>query len=364
MKNLLMLFCSLILNGVFGADDVKVSVMEGDSVTLTINPDDIKSASNLEWTFKDTIIAKIDIESKDSPVKYPNERFRDRLMVDRQTGSLTIKNITSEDSGEYKLQIRGKREIKKTFRVSVSEMSTVSLMEGDFFTLQAGVKIQTDDVIQWKFNGDVLNLSRVANCDVNHQTGDLNIANIRRDQSGEYEVNVNGGSLMLHKTFRINVTELEPLSVNEGDSIILHTNTETQTDDVIRWKFEATLIAQFKRMSNDVSYDNAGGKFRGRLILDHQTGSLTITDFRSDDSGIYDVNVNNSKHIIHRRFNVTVKGECLVFVYQTIQMTSLIAHKRLFDVCKYVCKTSFAHLQYIPEMSAVRCHIVVKKISV
>ncbi|XP_056614078.1 uncharacterized protein LOC130429504 isoform X1 [Triplophysa dalaica] len=305
MKNLLMLVCSLILNGVFGADDVKVSVMEGDSVTLTINPDDIKRASNLEWTFNETIIAKIDIENKNSLVEYPDVRFRDRLKVDRQTGSLTIKNITSEDSGEYKLQIRGSTEKKKTFIVSVSEMSTVSLMEGDFFTLQPGVKIQTADVVEWKFNGDVLKPSRVANCDVNHQTGDLNIANIRLNQSGEYEVNVTGGSLMLHKTFRINVTELEPLAGVVGHYVVMHTRTEKKTDDVIEWTFERAVIAQFNRTSNDVSYKDPDGRMKNRLMLD-QSGSLTITNIRSEDSGLYDVNINSSQHIIHKRFNVTV----------------------------------------------------------
>ncbi|XP_057181127.1 uncharacterized protein LOC130548398 isoform X2 [Triplophysa rosa] len=220
MKNLLILFCSLILSGVFGADEMNVSVMEGESVTLPINPADIKRASNLEWTFKDTIIAKIDIEGKDRPAEYPDERFRDRLKLDRQTGSLTITHITSEHSGVYQLQIRGSREMKKTFRLSVSE--------------------------------------------------------------------------------------LEPLSVNEGDSVVLHTGTETQTDDVIRWKFEGTVIAQFNRMSNYISYDDPDGRFRGRLVLNDQTGSLTITGIRSEDSGLYNLNMNNNKNIIHKRFNVTV----------------------------------------------------------
>ncbi|XDV29901.1 hypothetical protein PO909_032931 [Leuciscus waleckii] len=37
-------------------------------------------------------------------------RFRDRLKLNNQTGSLTITNITTEHAGDYKLQIKSTRE--------------------------------------------------------------------------------------------------------------------------------------------------------------------------------------------------------------------------------------------------------------
>ncbi|XP_057186510.1 uncharacterized protein LOC130552310 [Triplophysa rosa] len=139
-----------------------------------------------------------------------------------------------------------------------------------------------------------------------NSTGHLNITNIRRDQSGEYEVNINGRSLMLRRTFRINVTdEMQTESVMEGEFVILHTNTEKQADDVIKWKFEDTLIAQFNRTANNFSYDDPNGRFRERLTLD-RGGSLTIRKLNTEDSGHYGVNITSSKHIIHKRFNVTV----------------------------------------------------------
>ncbi|XDV23674.1 hypothetical protein PO909_028153, partial [Leuciscus waleckii] len=93
--------------GVFGvgSDKVSVSVIEGDSVTLytgvqTSLQDDIK------WYFNDTRIAQISGDlSKICTDVQCKERFRDRLKLDHQTGSLIITNTRNTDSGEYKLEI-------------------------------------------------------------------------------------------------------------------------------------------------------------------------------------------------------------------------------------------------------------------
>ncbi len=91
-----------------GTDDVSACVMEGDSVTLNT---DVKTNQQEEvvWYFNDIRIAQIsgdlskictDVQCKDG-----DERFRDRLKLDNQTGSLTIMNISTTDSGDYKLVI-------------------------------------------------------------------------------------------------------------------------------------------------------------------------------------------------------------------------------------------------------------------
>ncbi|KAL0161736.1 hypothetical protein M9458_045461, partial [Cirrhinus mrigala] len=47
-------------------------------------------------------------------------RFRDRLKLDNQTGSLTITNIRTTDSGDYKLQINSNTfSIIRTFSVAI-----------------------------------------------------------------------------------------------------------------------------------------------------------------------------------------------------------------------------------------------------
>ncbi|XP_039547083.1 SLAM family member 5-like [Pimephales promelas] len=116
-------FCLWLLgvSGVFGdTDEVKsVLVTEGDSVSL--NSDVQIQRDLILWAYRhdrsETRIAKIHehvIDMFDS-----NVRFGDRLQMDRQTGSLTIRNIRTTDSGLYKLWIFSKTNTHKSFSVTV-----------------------------------------------------------------------------------------------------------------------------------------------------------------------------------------------------------------------------------------------------
>uniref|UniRef100_A0A8C2JPX1 Ig-like domain-containing protein n=1 Tax=Cyprinus carpio TaxID=7962 RepID=A0A8C2JPX1_CYPCA len=100
--------------GVFGES---LSVMEGDSVTLNTDLTAIHEDNDILWNFgaENSLIAQIKREYQ----IFPDERFRDRLKLDRQTGSLIIMNITTQHAGRYGLEINGKKLSTKTFSVSV-----------------------------------------------------------------------------------------------------------------------------------------------------------------------------------------------------------------------------------------------------
>ncbi|XP_058618038.1 natural killer cell receptor 2B4-like [Onychostoma macrolepis] len=126
MFHMLVLFCLCWrrLLGVFGAETNELqSVMEGDSVTLNTDVTEIHEADDIFWIYRDqnSLIAKINREIQVSSIydDVPDGRFRDRLMLDDQTGSLTITNTTTEHAGVYQLQISGVKETLKTFSVSV-----------------------------------------------------------------------------------------------------------------------------------------------------------------------------------------------------------------------------------------------------
>ncbi|KAA0711957.1 hypothetical protein E1301_Tti023209 [Triplophysa tibetana] len=105
------LFLCLCSSGVFGdADEVKsVSGIEGENVTLLTNVTELQSAHMIMWSFgpQETCIARIHRKANEISIHDDvlDGRFRDRLQVDNQTGSLTITNITTQHSGLYRWTI-------------------------------------------------------------------------------------------------------------------------------------------------------------------------------------------------------------------------------------------------------------------
>uniref|UniRef100_A0A8C1VMA9 Ig-like domain-containing protein n=1 Tax=Cyprinus carpio TaxID=7962 RepID=A0A8C1VMA9_CYPCA len=121
MFHVFVLFCLCWwrLIGVFGDS---VSVMEGDSVTLHTDHTEILEDDDILWKYgvEKSLIAKM---KKKKQLFFTNDgpdgRFRDRLKLDNQTGSLTITNITTEHAGLYRLEISGAKKASKIFSVSV-----------------------------------------------------------------------------------------------------------------------------------------------------------------------------------------------------------------------------------------------------
>ncbi|XP_077083214.1 SLAM family member 5-like [Siphateles boraxobius] len=112
-----------------------VSVMEGESVTLNTNVSDIKEDDDIQWKYgaENFLIAEISKASGISSTydDVPDGRFRDRLKLDHQTGSLTITNTTTEHTGVYQLDINGAILTSKTFNVSVYARLPVPVISRD-----------------------------------------------------------------------------------------------------------------------------------------------------------------------------------------------------------------------------------------
>ncbi|XP_051765471.1 uncharacterized protein LOC127520854 [Ctenopharyngodon idella] len=345
----LVLFCLSLwrLDGVFG--DEEMFINEGDIGFLDTRHIDIKDDDEIQWIFGHKIPLTATFNKETDRITVYDDVldgiFREKLNPTHR-GSLIIRNIGTEHAGVYQLLVN--QRVRICFHLFVRG-KPVSVMEGDSFTLNTSLtKMKDGDVIQWwfwnKYNlmaeinvtanrftvyNDVFNGIFRNRLKLDNQTGSLTITNIRTEHDGDYNLQITG-SKILFKTIRLsvsspgisrdslNITQLchtcsdavKSVSVKEGDSVTLNTNlTEIQTDDLILWRFglNKSPIANFNRASSKISINDVGGRFRDRLNLDHQTGSLTITNTRTTDSGLYEVTIEGKKEITYR-FNVSVSG--------------------------------------------------------
>ncbi|XP_051763219.1 uncharacterized protein LOC127519749 isoform X4 [Ctenopharyngodon idella] len=328
-------FCHLV--GVFGDELKSVSVMEGDSVTLQINVTEIQRNYLIKWTFgtNRSLIAKITVLTIDIPGNL-DERFRGKLKLDNQTGSLTITNTRAEHAGVYEVEIsRRSSSSKHRFNVTVNGVfgdELKSVMEGDSVTLQTNVtEIQKDDLIKWTFGTNRSLIAKIigeasdipGNLDerfrgklkLDKKTGSLTITNITTEHAGVYEVEISRRSSSSKYRFNVTVNgvfgdELKSVSVMEGDSVTLQTNVdEIQKDDLIKWTFgtNRSLIARIIGETSDIP-GNLDERFRGKLKLDKKTGSLIITNTRTEHAGVYEVEISRRSSSYKHRFTVTVNG--------------------------------------------------------
>ncbi len=99
----------------------------------------------------------------------------------------------------------------------------------------------------------------------------------------------------------------------EGDSVTLHTGVEKQKDDLIVWYYgpDKTLVVQINgKASSTIIAD----RVKGRVEVDNQTGSLTITKTSTTDSGLYKLKISSKNRVSYKRFRVSVYGEYFNFI--------------------------------------------------
>ncbi|XP_048038576.1 SLAM family member 5-like isoform X2 [Megalobrama amblycephala] len=129
---------------------------------------------------------------------------------------------------------------------------------------------------------------------------------------------------MIHKSFffflwiwiwfsRGDTDEVKSVSVMEGDSVTLNTDVKVQKDDQILWVYRLDSsnirIAEIYKQIIDL-YDSEV-MFGDRLSMDRQSGSVTIRNIRTTDSGLYKLSI-FSRSSSYRSFSVNVYAHLLI----------------------------------------------------
>ncbi|XP_059425990.1 titin-like [Carassius carassius] len=365
-------------------EEVKTkSVMEGESVTLDSHM--LKKSNDfIAWYFNDILIIEINGHLRyvctDEQCNKGTERFRDRLKLDNQTGSLTIINTRITDSGDYHLEIFSSNfsiSYIRSFSVTVTGVlgvltdgGSVFVMEGDSVTLHTGVKKSQHDRIVWYFNDSFIaqingNQNRISSVTdslvLDSQTGSLTITNITTTDSGVYKVQVIS-SRISQKIFRVYVNDvpgaetnnIKTMPVAKGDSVTLDPGVIKKTNDLMTWYFNDICLAEVtgdqSKICTDVQCNEGNERFRDRLKLDHQTGSLTIMNTRNTDSGVYKLLINSTNSSIrHRRHSSITISSFKSFSVAVIESGQSVAGI-------YACVGIFLLVSVAVSAGVVCCH--------
>ncbi|XP_073689031.1 uncharacterized protein [Garra rufa] len=135
----------------------------------------------------------------------------------------------------------------------------------------------------------------------------------------------------------------------EGDSVTLYTDlTEVQKYLLIQWMFESTRIAEVDRLTQTNStYDGPDERFKDRLKLDNETGSLTITNTRTTDSGLYKLTV-ISKETSYMRFSLTV--------FEPPQSTSSLERSTISNFVSSGCAVNILSVNQTEDANVTELH--------
>uniref|UniRef100_A0A8C2PTU3 Ig-like domain-containing protein n=1 Tax=Cyprinus carpio TaxID=7962 RepID=A0A8C2PTU3_CYPCA len=245
LKSVLFWLCLWRAVGVFCSSTslVQLLVIVGESVTLNTGFTQIKWFGRIQWWFDNDMIVDISVTTGSMTVydDVLDGRFRDRLKLDSQTGSLTITNITTKHAGDY--TVTTNQPVMIIFRLTVIEYvcdaEEISVTEGDSVTLNTELtEISENDRLSWEYKIDMAAtpvferafsgiriLSSYAfeifedGMKLDNQTGSLTIINITTKHAGIYTLsNWISERNLSTKAFRVSVYARLPVPVISSNS--------------------------------------------------------------------------------------------------------------------------------------------------
>ncbi|KAI4894152.1 hypothetical protein NFI96_010642 [Prochilodus magdalenae] len=238
---------------VAGEEVIRLQELEGNTVTIHTGGTGVQSDAQILWLYRpedvDIKIVNSLIIRGEITTDYYRDRFRDRLQLDRTSGSLTIRNISREDSGVYKLHIITEGLSVWSFSVDVygllcvagEEVVRLQELEGSTVTIHTGMTgVQSDAQILWFYQPEKTDI-RIVNSlvirgtvttdydrdrfrdrlQLDRTSGSLTIRNISREHSGVYKLHIIT-AISSEWSFRVDVYAMVPspyITRLEGTSI-------------------------------------------------------------------------------------------------------------------------------------------------
>lgn len=220
----------LLLTGSVSSEEPAVIKLDGETVTLHLNQTE-PQFKNYLWTYgrhNPDLAITIVTQGKVTPVN--GTRFGNRLQTNIEMASITISNLTVNDSGIFQVQIlteTGTRLQRYKLIVKDNALIPMKVLEGNNVTLDPGIeKLQKDHTLKWTqgpdFDGTLIAQWKDSETfihdafkdvlQLNERTGALTINRITKDLAGFYCVqNLWGTDPHIRRKYFIMVYEHVPI---------------------------------------------------------------------------------------------------------------------------------------------------------
>ncbi|XP_054865473.1 uncharacterized protein LOC111582480 [Amphiprion ocellaris] len=143
----------VVLTGLVFSEEPAVTKLDGETVTLHLNQTEPRFKDYL-WTYgrhNPVLAITIVTQGKVTPVN--GTRFGNRLQTNIETASITISNLTVNDSGIFLAQILTETgTLLQRFNLTVQDNSVIfeKVLEGNSATLDPGIEtLQKDHTVRW-----------------------------------------------------------------------------------------------------------------------------------------------------------------------------------------------------------------------
>ncbi|KAI4894154.1 hypothetical protein NFI96_010644, partial [Prochilodus magdalenae] len=334
---------------VAGEEVITLQVLEGKNATLHTGKTGLQSVPQILWLYRSEDLKIVDskVSREENITAYNSDKFRDRLQLDRNNGSLTIANINREDSGVYTIQINNDQRKIWSFSVVVYAPVSKPVIRNQpehhpgsstqcspLCTVENGRDVNlswyegkqrissipsTDSSKHLNLPLNISELNKttytcVAANPVSNQTTQLSITELCSNTGSNNQSSQNHNSsqcAQLISTFDHKAgEEVITLQVQEGNTVTIDTGkTGLQSVPQILWFYgpENIKIVDSQITGGEIITDYNRDRFRDRLQLDRNNGSLTIRNISREDSGVYKLQINKKEREV-RNFSVVVNG--------------------------------------------------------
>ncbi|KAI4874505.1 hypothetical protein NFI96_008325, partial [Prochilodus magdalenae] len=261
---------------VAGEEGIRLQELEGNTVTIHTGRTGVQSDAQILWMYRsedvDIKIVNSQIIRGEIITDYYSDRFRDRLQLDRTSGSLTIRNTSREDSGVYKLHV-----ITGGLSIWSCSINVYAPVSKPIIRNQAGRRSvshrESCSPLCSVENGKDVNLS-CSSIKTSHKKSGWEVLSL----------------LCVAGEEGIRLQELE------GNTVTIHTGgTGVQSDAQILWFYISEdvdiKIVDNEIIKGEITTDYDKDRFRDRLQLDRTSGSLTIRNTSRKDSGVYKLHI-------------------------------------------------------------------------